>query len=132
MLLNIFLGWSFIGWIVALVWAATNDTEKQSVIINNSVSSERTSNHLVTPTYQNEPFIATNSGKSLNDLYRERLSNKELNNQSITSSKENIPLQNNVSQLDKINHLKELKELLDSGILTQEEFEKEKNKILNT
>ncbi|HXJ85793.1 MAG TPA: superinfection immunity protein [Candidatus Binatia bacterium] len=24
-LLNLFLGWSVIGWIVALVWAATND-----------------------------------------------------------------------------------------------------------
>jgi hypothetical protein len=25
LLLNIFLGWTFIGWIVALVWAAKND-----------------------------------------------------------------------------------------------------------
>jgi hypothetical protein len=25
-LLNLFLGWSVIGWIVALVWAAKNDT----------------------------------------------------------------------------------------------------------
>ena len=131
-MLNIFLGWSFVGWIVALVWAASNDTQNQSVIINNSVSSDRTSNHLVTPTYQNESFRATNSGKSLNDLYRERLSNKETLNQHNYNLKENVPTQNNVSQLDKISHLKELKELLDNGVLTQEEFEKEKNKILNT
>jgi hypothetical protein len=131
MLVNLFFGWSFIGWFVALIWAVTKDVERQSVIINNSMSSDRTSNHLSTPTYLNESFNASSSGKSLNDLYRERLSNKELHNQPITSPKENVPLQHNVSQLDKINHLKELKQLLDNGILTQEEFEKEKIKILN-
>ena len=26
--LNLFLGWTFIGWIVALVWATTKDDEK--------------------------------------------------------------------------------------------------------
>jgi hypothetical protein len=25
LLLNIFLGWTFIGWVVALIWAVTND-----------------------------------------------------------------------------------------------------------
>lgn len=25
MMLNIFLGWTFIGWVVALIWATTND-----------------------------------------------------------------------------------------------------------
>lgn len=27
-LLNLFLGWTFIGWVVALIWAATNDPHK--------------------------------------------------------------------------------------------------------
>ncbi|WP_396152145.1 superinfection immunity protein [Flavobacterium sp.] len=131
MLVNIFFGWSFIGWFVALIWAVTKDVERQSVVINNTVSSERTSNHLSSPMYHNEPINTSSNGKSLNDLYRERLSNKEPFHQPIASSNENVPLQNNTNQLDKINHLKELKALLDSGILTQEEFEKEKNKILN-
>jgi hypothetical protein len=26
-ILNLFLGWTFIGWVVALVWATTNDRE---------------------------------------------------------------------------------------------------------
>lgn len=26
LLLNLFLGWSVIGWIIALIWAARNDT----------------------------------------------------------------------------------------------------------
>lgn len=130
MLVNLFFGWSFIGWFVALIWAVTKDAERQSVIINNSVSSER-NNQLLTPTYQNLPFSSSNTGKSLNDVYRERLSKKEELNQPIKSSKENIHTEGSVSQMDKINHLKELKALLDSGVLTQEEFEKEKNKILN-
>lgn len=29
LVLNIFLGWTFIGWVIALVWACTNDTKSQ-------------------------------------------------------------------------------------------------------
>jgi hypothetical protein len=29
MVLNIFLGWTFIGWVIALVWASTNDLRKE-------------------------------------------------------------------------------------------------------
>lgn len=36
-LLNLFLGWSLIGWVVALVWATKND-EKVQVINNNYAS----------------------------------------------------------------------------------------------
>lgn len=28
MVLNIFLGWTFLGWLAALVWALTTDTKK--------------------------------------------------------------------------------------------------------
>lgn len=31
--LNLFLGWSFIGWIIAMVWALTNDTPTQQMIV---------------------------------------------------------------------------------------------------
>lgn len=34
-LLNLFLGWTFIGWIVSLVWACTSD-KNQTIIVNNS------------------------------------------------------------------------------------------------
>jgi ABC-type glycerol-3-phosphate transport system permease component len=27
--LNVFLGWTFIGWVIALVWALTNSQEKK-------------------------------------------------------------------------------------------------------
>ena len=34
-LLNFFLGWSLIGWVVALVWAVSKDKQPQTIIINN-------------------------------------------------------------------------------------------------
>jgi len=40
LLLNLFLGWSFIGWIVALVWATTKDASPQQIIIQNSQTQE--------------------------------------------------------------------------------------------
>lgn len=36
--LNLLLGWSLIGWVVALVWAVSKDPEP--VIINNTVSND--------------------------------------------------------------------------------------------
>lgn len=38
-LLNLFLGWSFIGWVVALVWALTPD--KPIIIYNNPQTKSR-------------------------------------------------------------------------------------------
>ena len=46
-ILNLFLGWSFIGWIVALVWAVTNKTNQQIIINSNIPSAEiNNTNHL--------------------------------------------------------------------------------------
>jgi hypothetical protein len=67
-LLNLLLGWTAIGWIIAIIWAVSND-KKETIIVNNNKKS--------------------------------------------------------VSE-----QLKELKELLDDGTLTQEEFETEKKHIL--
>lgn len=41
LLLNLFLGWTLIGWVVALIWAVSKE-KKETVIINsnNSVSDE--------------------------------------------------------------------------------------------
>jgi hypothetical protein len=36
-LLNLFLGWTLIGWVVALIWAASED-KKETVIVNNKKS----------------------------------------------------------------------------------------------
>jgi hypothetical protein len=34
-LLNFFLGWTFVGWIVSLVWACTTD-KSQTIVVNNA------------------------------------------------------------------------------------------------
>lgn len=74
--LNLLLGWTLIGWVVALVWACTSDPPLQtpSVYLKTSDANKQTSS---------------------------------------------------VDQLTK------LKALLDSGAITQTEYDKEKQKILN-
>jgi len=36
--LNLLLGWTFIGWIAALVWAFSNNGDRSPVIVHNTVS----------------------------------------------------------------------------------------------
>lgn len=73
--LNFFLGWTFLGWIVSLVWALTSN-RTESVIIHNTYTS---------PENKSE---------------------------------------------DTFKKLQKLKALLDSGVLTQVEFDEQKGKIL--
>ena len=74
-LLNLFLGWTLIGWVVALVWAATSDAATSTS----------------TPT----PAPAGNPSSSLSD------------------------------------EIVKLGELRDSGVLTGEEFEEAKRKLIS-
>ena len=73
-LLNLFLGWTFIGWVVALVWALSADNP--------------------TVVYYNNT--------------------------------------NTVKSVDKTDQLFKFKQLLDAGAITQDEFDKEKSRILNS
>jgi hypothetical protein len=72
LLLNIFLGWTFIGWIIALVWAVSTDKQ---------------------------PFIVYNTP--------------------------------NVAPA-KTDEIIKFKQLLDGGAITQDEYDKEKARILNS
>lgn len=38
LVLNILLGWTLIGWVIALVWACSNDNNAPTIIENNSFS----------------------------------------------------------------------------------------------
>lgn len=80
-ILNLFLGWTFVGWIVSLVWACTTN-KSQTFVVNNSY-----------PSFEKK------------------------------DSNENT---------DKFENLQKLKGLLDSGVLTQAEFEEQKSKILQS
>lgn len=113
-LINIFLGWTVIGWIVALVMALSDDPRPTQIIVNNRVSSDRIENPVVTaqvpPVQQTIP----------------------------NNTPPSLPPQQPVIEApsvsvhqDKITQLKQLKDLLDNGVLTQEEFDREKAKILS-
>ena len=98
LLLNLFLGWTFIGWIVALVWSVTSDNKPQTIIVNNNSSIEP----------KNEFKTLRSAG-----IKSEQIDNSNLHSHQV-----------------KIENLKKLKQLLDDGILTQEEFIQQKNQIL--
>lgn len=70
-ILNLFLGWTLIGWIGALIWAMSNDAKPQQIVMKNEI----------------------------------KVSNSD--------------------------ELMKLKKLLDDGVLSREEFEREKTKILS-
>lgn len=109
--MNLFLGWTFIGWVWAFIWAVSPRREQQSIIINNHVSADRTVNPIIMqPTYENLEHFA--------------------NTQSLPKQPAQIEAAKIKSHQDKINQLQQLKELLDAGILTQEEFELQKTHIL--
>lgn len=84
-MLNFFLGWTFIGWIASLIWACTTDRQTQTIVVNNT------------------PF----------------------------PKEENSSTQKNEFD-EKLNSLQKLKNLLDSGVLSQEEFEQQKSKLLES
>ena len=99
-LLNLFLGWTVIGWIAALIWAFSSGSKQApTVVVHNtsqSYSQEyKAENHQ--PTQQMQPEV----------------SNTKL-----------------LTQQDKIDHLRQLKQLLDEGVLTNEEFNTEKAAVL--
>lgn len=108
--MNLFLGWTFIGWVWAFIWAVSPNRQSQNVIINNHVSADRTINPIIQPTNDNFQQFS--------------------NTQSLPKQLEQIEMTTIQSHQDKITHLQQLKQLLDAGILTQEEFEQQKSKIL--
>ncbi len=38
--MNLFLGWTFIGWIWAFIWAITPERKREQIIVNNHISSD--------------------------------------------------------------------------------------------
>lgn len=113
-LINIFLGWLLVGWIVALIMALSDDPRPTQIIVNNRVSSDRIENPVMTasvpPVQQSIPNNAP----------------PPLPPQQPVIEAPSISVQQ-----DKIAQLKQLKDLLDNGVLTQEEFDREKAKILS-
>jgi hypothetical protein len=90
--LNLFLGWTFIGWIGALIWSLMSDRQP-TIIVNNAA-----------PPYSSPPPPPSHTN--------------------VTVRKPGA------SQQDKIDQLRQLKQLLDEGVLTEAEFNRQKAQIL--
>ncbi|HWB93903.1 MAG TPA: superinfection immunity protein [Puia sp.] len=88
-LLNLFLGWTLIGWIGALIWALSSD-RGPTVIVNNPPPPPPPTSHGYT----------------------------------------NVTMRKPQSQQEKIDQLRQLKQLLDEGVLTEAEFNRQKAEIL--
>lgn len=98
--LNLFLGWTLIGWVVSLVWALSAENKQMPTVIVNNTSQAHSQE------YKAESVLENPQGQS--ELSRPKV----------------------ISQQDKIDQLRQLKQLLDDGVLTNEEFNKQKASIL--
>jgi Superinfection immunity protein/Short C-terminal domain len=110
-IMNLFLGWTFIGWVWAFVWAVSPKQQQQNIIINNHVSADRIINPIITQPAQENFQNFTNTQLPLNKQAQLESSNIK-------------------SHQDKIIQLQQMKQLLDNGILTQNEFDEQKSTIL--
>lgn len=108
--MNLFLGWTFIGWILALIWSISPNRNQQSIIVNNLVETDRN--------------IPDNNSKP------NRNNQQITDNLSLGLKKEQIEEASLKLHQEKIKKLTQLKILLDKGVLTQEEFDLQKIEIL--
>ena len=97
--LNLFLGWTFIGWVGALIWSLSADRQS-TIIVNN-------------PPYSAAPPPPPPPPPP--------------NPHSYTNVTVRKPA---TTQQDKIDQLRQLKQLLDDGVLTEAEFNRQKAEIL--
>lgn len=102
-LINLFLGWTFLGWVWAIIWAFTSEAKPSQVIVHNHITTDKQNNQDTAPQFASIPQVNSTKNKQ-----------EEILN----------------SHQTKISQLKHLKELLDNGILTQDEFATQKSKIL--
>ena len=106
--LNFFLGWSLIGWVVSLIWALSSDNVRtQTVIVNNAPPASASP----APAYE----------------YR----GVQLNRKAAGPGDHAGMKQAANAPSDKFEELRKLKQLLDEGVLTQEEFNKQKSRLLD-
>lgn len=99
-MLNLFLGWTVLGWIISCVWALSPDNNQASTVIIN------------------------NTGQSYSQEYKTENSDSKPQVHHETTSTTVI------TQQGKLDQLRQLKQLMDEGILTTEEFNKQKALIL--
>lgn len=98
--LNLFLGWTMVGWIISLVWALSSDGFRTPTVVVNNNSQVRSQEYKGESHQKRSPESPETANPKM------------------------------ISQQDKIDQLRQLKQLLDEGVLTVEEFNKQKAAIL--
>lgn len=110
--LNFFLGWSLIGWVVSLIWALSSDNlPNHTVIVNNM-----------------PPAPAGSAPTGAAPAYEYK--GVQLQRQATAKTTSTSARHTDAGQPDKFDQLRKLKQLLDEGVLTREEFDKQKSKLL--
>jgi hypothetical protein len=119
LVLNFFLGWTLVGWVVSLVWALSSDYRPQQVVINNNMSADNS--------------MPSHNPPNNNNMSADRhVTPVMIRPTNPARPQQTAPSSSVSDQQDKINQLHQLKELLDNGVLTQEEFIRQKSKILDS
>jgi hypothetical protein len=112
-ILNFFLGWTLIGWVVCLVWGLSAN-KSTTVIVNNSGPS-------YPPEYQPAQTQAYQPAPTPEYRPATHQTNPTLRPTTAKAA----------SSQEKIDQLRQLKQLLDDGVLTEEEFNSQKAAILS-
>lgn len=99
-LLNLFLGWTIIGWIAALIWAFSSGSKQAPTVIVHNTSQSYSQEYKAETPQSKQPMQPEVSSTKL------------------------------LTQQDKVDHLRQLKQLLDEGVLTNEEFNSQKAAVL--
>jgi len=111
--LNLFLGWSLIGWVVSMIWAlSSDDVRTQTVIVNHAPPA---------------PADPVSAGPAPVYEYK----GVQLNRNAAGTGGYTGTNQAAAEQPDKFDQLRKLKQLADEGVLTQEEFNQQKSKLLD-
>jgi hypothetical protein len=95
--LNLLLGWTFLGWVGSLIWSLSSKDRQSPTVIVNNTTQSYSPGHKF-----EEPHIANQT-------------------QPVLATAESL------TQQEKIDQLRQLKQLLDEGVLTVEEFNKQKS-----
>jgi Superinfection immunity protein/Short C-terminal domain len=113
-ILNFFLGWTLIGWVVCLVWALSAN-KSTTVIVNHTG-----------PTYQ--PAQASAYQPAPTPAYQQPSQPQPASHQTNPTLRPTTA--KSASPQEKIDQLRQLKQLLDDGVLTEAEFNSQKAAIL--
>lgn len=114
-ILNVFLGWTLLGWVAALVWAVSDVT----------VEKHESLEKVYRQGFQHIPILEND------EILQEEKNQIVASDEVVSDLKEKAKPIQDLPVTDLFDKLKKLKDLLESGALTQDEFNIQKARLLN-